>query len=64
MLDLLKNYLPEHYGLHRTVRSIFSEKTNKSHFDLDDGHNTIIVNYQSGNVSFEHSTKTNIEVID
>lgn len=64
MLDLLKNQLPKYYGLHRTVKFIFSEKTNKSHFDLDDGHNTIIVNYQSGNVSFEHSTKTNIEVID
>ena len=64
MIDLLKNDLPAYYGLHRTVINIPSESTRNLCFDLVDGQDAMIVAYRSGNVSFERSSSTVIQVIN
>lgn len=64
MIDLLKKDLPAHYGLHRTGIEVRSEKTKEPQFDLNDGHDAIVVKYREGNVSFAHSTGSEIEVVD
>lgn len=64
MIDLLKNDLPAYYGLHRTVVNIPSVSTRNLCFDLVDGQDAMIVAYRSGNVSFERSSSTVIQVIN
>ncbi len=64
MIDLLKNDLPAHYGLHRTKITVLSETTSERTFDLDDKREGIIVAYKAGNVSFELTSETEVQVID
>lgn len=64
MIDLLKHDLPAYYGLHRAVVNIPSESTRDLCFDLIDGQDAMIVAYRSGNVSFERSSSTSIQVIN
>lgn len=64
MINLLKNELPLHYGLHRSTINVPSETTNEEYFDLLDGGRNFVVEYKSGNVSFEHNNKTEIEIIN
>lgn len=66
MIDLLKQELPAHYGLRRSTSTVKvpTECTNELRFDLADEHDTMIVAYGSGNVSFERSSRTTIQVID
>lgn len=64
MIDLLKRDLLAHYGLHRTGIEVRCERTKELQFDLNDGHDAIVVNYREGNVSFAHSTGSEIEVVD
>ena len=63
MIDLLKQELPAHYGLHRSVVEVPAECTDELRFDLADGHDTMIVAYGSGNVSFDRSCRTIVQVI-
>ena len=64
MIDFLKQELPAHYGLHRSVVEVPAECTDELCFDLADGHDTMIVAYGSGNVSFDRSCQTTVQVID
>ena len=64
MIDLLKQELPAHYGLHRNVVEVPTECTDELCFDLVDGQDTMIVAYGSGNVSFDRSCQTTVQVID
>lgn len=63
MIELLKQDYPAYYGLHRSQIDVLSETTSDEHFDLTDKGSGIIVAYQSGNVSFDHSNQTEIEVV-
>ena len=64
MIDLLKQELPLHYKLYRTTLDVPHEITAEEHFDLIDGDQTVIVDYKTGNISFDHSNQTAIEVIN
>ena len=65
MIDLLKNDLPAHYGLRRSNISVPSETTSEIHFDLTDKVTTgMVVEYRTGNISFERESATLLEVIN
>lgn len=64
MIELLKQDFPAHYGLHRSKIDVLNERTNSEHFDLTDKGVNMIVAYQNGNVSFNHSSQTEVEVIN
>ena len=65
MIDLLKNDLPVHYGLRRSNISVPSETTSEIRFDLTDEITTgMVVEYRTGNVSFERESATLLEVIN
>lgn len=64
MIELLRQDFPCHYGLHKSKIAVPNETTNQEHFDLTDGGDTILVPYGAGNVSFDHSTQTDIVVIN
>ena len=65
MIDLLKNDLPAHYGLHRSNISVPSETTSEIRFDLTDKVMTsMVVEYRTGNISFERESATLLEVIN
>lgn len=53
MIDLLKRELPSHYKLHRTIVDVPYEITAEEHFDLTDRGLTSIVDYKTGNISFD-----------
>lgn len=64
MIDLLKRELPSHYKLHRTIVDVPYEITAEEHFDLTDRGLTSIVDYKTGNISFDHSNRTEVQVIN
>ena len=64
MIDLLKRELPSHYKLHRTIVDVPCEITAEEHFDLTDRGLTSIVDYKTGNISFDHSNRTEVQVIN
>ena len=64
MIDLLKQELPSHYKLHRTIVDVPYEITAEEHFDLTDRGLTSIVDYKTGNISFDHSNRTEVQVIN
>lgn len=64
MIDLLKWELPSHYKLHRATVDVPYEITAKEHFDLIDGGQTSIVDYKTGNISFDHHNQTDVQVIN
>ena len=60
-----KNDLPAHYGLRRSNISVPSETTSEIHFDLTDKVTTsMVVEYRTGNISFERESATLLEVIN
>ncbi len=64
MIELLRQDFPCHYGLHKRNIIVPNETTNEEHFDLTDGGETMLVPYQTGNISFDHSEQTEIVVVN
>lgn len=64
MIELLKHDFPYHYGLQKQKIVVPNETTREEHFDLIDNGETMLVPYKKGNVSFDHSRQTNIEVVN
>lgn len=64
MIELLRQDFPSHYGLHKRNIIVPNETTHEEHFDLTDGGETMLVPYQTGNVSFDHSEQTEIVVVN
>ncbi|MCS2468214.1 hypothetical protein NXW47_25765 [Bacteroides thetaiotaomicron] len=56
--------IPSHYKLHRTIVDIPYEITAEEHFDLTDRGLTSIVDYKTGNISFDHGNRTEVQVIN
>lgn len=64
MIELLRQDFPYHYGLHKRNIIVPYETTHEEHFDLIDGGDTMLVPYNTGNVSFDHAEQTEIEVVN
>lgn len=64
MINLLKRELPLHYKLSRTIVDIPFEITAQECFDLTDKGQKLVVDYKAGNVSFDHSSQTEVQVIN
>lgn len=64
MIELLRQDFPSHYGLHKRNITVPNETTHEEHFDLTDHENKMLVPYQTGNVSFDHSNQTEVVAVN